>query len=1220
MVFIRGDIYTSSGSTPLFNSWTPYVSKFDTSTFYNWEEDNVPLYDLEERTYELWEQQGFPTSSVPGFALVVSGGASTADLQANSRIFTTVSSCIAALPKVIRFPVLIEVANFGDLGALELHDFRLEEKGSIEIINRNFVRDYTSSSLVKSVASVGGNTLLTSYESGDVSGTLFSGTSQDCSISALSISSTVNNGGGRDALYRYSAVNSVLYPQFTDRVGCLNVGIKNASATFFPGTVGVFGIETYEQADTDTQLATTDVRAVNQFTDARLLRGVPVVDSTKAGGNIYGNTLSKLSVRNCVGPIYIRNFFVDGESGIGETGQDNGIEVSDSEVVLENCTAVRCNNAGFYLQNSNVTLSRSAFSYRNYSRDTTTTRVTEKGAGLQAFNSHITLSAVVSGTHATNEELRPPYAFNPGLDLPASGYDTVFSMSRNYVGIELHNSRLDGGLPRSSAPLPYTGGMLNTELNTGYGLIAKNSSLNIKGLFDIYGNKKGVKLNNTELEVEQICVEDHTSEGFICDNSKVLYNTFIINGDSVSPGTTTGQATRKQYDFRANGQHLVLRNNSSFELKRKNHLPEKYGHMIFSGAHGVVNNATGIGFGILPAISLESNSYANFIHSTMYRAAADVAPNTVSPGMLLRSKDSSEAEFFGTKNGATVLVGPSVYSKQQFVAGIAAENNSKLGLHGPTCIAQFGVDALVENNSILDIGPPRVRDTYALDGSGFDLSAPGNHTSVELHSTRACLVANHNSVINMNDCGDYHNFWGEYVHGRTMLMTMTQDYKTNDNLNVSGLIKNGSIQFYPNPQIAAGITSNYLDDLTGNAARVFSWMPFPTFTAKTRNNQYLITTDFLAGAVMSTEELEDVTQGGVCVRAVDGSKVNVTNVHFPVGTANSPLDGVYYNASGDTCSRLMIWNMADSSELKVAFTSVSGCYPSDVGYHGPSAVWTSALAADDATPAGLLPVPASGAPSGTPDTGRLSVLDTFGRGSVSGLWLVPSGVGVNDPFGRYFPVSGHLNDDTEVLLGGAGLATAGNLTLSPTTVYGASGSSFLNQGVFRIYFSPNSCTKFLAHDATFGYTKGAFPHNGAPVTWMTGAAGQVFAQGYNMSAPVSAVVPVGSTSLSSLYPNLLKISDWDATPKGSVPTGLAMSGFYYCKEFLNDNPTQCMLDESAGNTFANAKNSALGGSGRPKRSTIYRSGDNTEIGSEAYDGSAIKGFRSANIFDLKRID
>ena len=58
MPFNPNDIYTSSGSVMLYNSWTPYVSKYDTSSFYNWEQDNLPLYDLEERTYELWEQQG----------------------------------------------------------------------------------------------------------------------------------------------------------------------------------------------------------------------------------------------------------------------------------------------------------------------------------------------------------------------------------------------------------------------------------------------------------------------------------------------------------------------------------------------------------------------------------------------------------------------------------------------------------------------------------------------------------------------------------------------------------------------------------------------------------------------------------------------------------------------------------------------------------------------------------------------------------------------------------------------------------------------------------------------------------------------------------------------------------------------------------------------------------------------------------------------------------
>ena len=136
MPFSETDIYTSSGSVMLQNAWTPYVSKYDTSSFYNFEQDNLPLYDLEERTYENWEQAGFATSSLTGFALTVSADAANttegqAVLLANSTVFTDLSSCIAAIPKVVRFPVLVEVGSFGDLGPLELHNFRIEEGGSI---------------------------------------------------------------------------------------------------------------------------------------------------------------------------------------------------------------------------------------------------------------------------------------------------------------------------------------------------------------------------------------------------------------------------------------------------------------------------------------------------------------------------------------------------------------------------------------------------------------------------------------------------------------------------------------------------------------------------------------------------------------------------------------------------------------------------------------------------------------------------------------------------------------------------------------------------------------------------------------------------------------------------------------------------------------------------------------------------------------------------------
>jgi len=225
MPFNRNDIYTSSGSVQLFNEWVPYVSKFDTSSFYNWEQDNLPLYDLEERTYELWEQGGYNTSAgVPGLALTVSADAANtpdgqAALLANRNIFTEVSSCIAAIPKVVRFPVLVEVGSFGDLGDLELHNFRIEEGGSIEIINRNFGRFYDVSSKVTAI-----NTptysqthkLAYAISSLDLSNTL-----SDASCVHLG-SLALSSGNDERATNK---TNRVVYPKHSLRISPLSVSI-----------------------------------------------------------------------------------------------------------------------------------------------------------------------------------------------------------------------------------------------------------------------------------------------------------------------------------------------------------------------------------------------------------------------------------------------------------------------------------------------------------------------------------------------------------------------------------------------------------------------------------------------------------------------------------------------------------------------------------------------------------------------------------------------------------------------------------------------------------------------------------------------------------------------------------------------------------------------------------------------------------------------------------
>ena len=119
---------------------------------------NMPVHDLDERTFYLWEKLGYPTSSISGVALVVSADASDNDVQCNKNIFRTVSAAIEALPQTINFPVIIEIASFGQLGDLVLDNYKFGPRGSIEIINRNFARcDSEASSTVFVV----GNTVTT---------------------------------------------------------------------------------------------------------------------------------------------------------------------------------------------------------------------------------------------------------------------------------------------------------------------------------------------------------------------------------------------------------------------------------------------------------------------------------------------------------------------------------------------------------------------------------------------------------------------------------------------------------------------------------------------------------------------------------------------------------------------------------------------------------------------------------------------------------------------------------------------------------------------------------------------------------------------------------------------------------------------------------------------------------------------------------------------------
>tara|TARA_R110000737_G_scaffold352057_2_gene396381 strand:+ start:1910 stop:5338 length:3429 start_codon:yes stop_codon:yes gene_type:complete len=1140
MSFSATDIYTASGSASLYNDWTSTVTKYDTSSFYNWEQDNLPLYDLEERTLELWEKAGYPTSSIPGMALAVSADATPAAFLANTNLFSDVSSCVAALPEVIRFPIIIEVANFGDLGKLELHNIKFAEEGSLEIINRGFAKVYNST-----VVSLANDTAVTPVPVLAFASTTITPTLND--TSALSLSSTLLSATLPVVDHRLSATGGSFFTTASPSVrrGGIGVSIKEQSLydNIASTVVGNLGSFVYEGITSDTTVHTLDISSIDPYTSTRIKRANPVI-SNKGTGLVYTNSLSQISVLNCDGPIYIRHFFVDGEAGVGGTGSDNGVVIRNSKVLLENYSIARCNEVGLLIENSDVTLSRTGFVYRVYERDLSTTRVSGKGIGIKASNSTVVVQ--------------------DGNDSDAIGDDVTFSVSRCEVGVELNSTTLTGGMSRVTGTDETTGGSFKVETNTLLGLKAHNSTINLKGLLDVHHNLAGIYLSQSNLTYEQLCVESTQNVGLECVNSDVIW-------DGGKSFTTVGQTTRNQVDFSENGQDLLIDRGSSFGFKRSDSMNDTYGHMSFVSGHGQIvldgNTAP------LPSISVDNNSKAEFLHSKVIPRGLDtvhVTANSPSYGLAAKASNNSEIEFYGTGSGCTFIAGVPSYNYQKHTAGLYAKDGSKIGLHGPTVISQFGVDALAESNSVIEICPPHKKGTSTYDSSGFDLDTVINHTSVELHSTRACLVADSNSTIKAKDLGDYAKFWGAAA-------IADSGYRSDD-MGTSAYTSNGSLQFFPNPQNAVLCASG------GEVQNVVAAIPtWPSFTEVGNQNQYLDTTNYVTGPDFNS--LSALTLGGMCVRALGNSVVEVDNVHFPIGTADNALNKAWFDASGDTCHRLMIWNIADQSKLKASNLSVSGSYPGDAGYYGPSAIWLDS-AGDTA----------SGAPTGTPNTGKLSILDSYGAGS--SVFVLEPGTSYNAPFNNYYPYNASdAGIHQEISDGGLVVSS------SDVYLYGASGTGVqANRGIFRLYFSVSPEAKYLT----------------AENTDEVGIAHQIFSQGYNFSGTLSALALDGvadSLAVSAISQKLLKLYDSDGD--GILDT-LGTSGFYYCSEFVEENPTQCMLDESAADSFANAKNCALGGSGRPKKVTIYRSRLDTDRASDAYAGDSIAGTKSSNVFDLER--
>lgn len=1251
------------------NSHFPDISLYGAKDLYTADTDNKRLVEIRTRTDYLFERGGWHSSAIGGLALTVSSSVQRGKFNAEPNIFKRVDMAASALPTVIRTPTLIEVGAHGNLNELHLRDIHCTAGGSLEIINRNYADYYSASSAV--ITGHADNTytvssLDTSNGWKDAScintcAVVLSGAMDDTRLSKVyamttprgwtasqkdrSLFVTVQRDG---ELTKRSTANSWLLPTYenTGSAGDLDLDIQIRD--FTKDYLTANHSRTAAHADANDPIMRPGITLAGGGTD----------DEAKVTGFITGNYLEKIKIQNCTGPIFIRNFVVD-----GERSRDVGIEIDNANgVYLENCGAIRCNKAGIQINNSDVVASRRLFAYRNYS---TNLQENHDAAGIKLVNSNLNFSGSFVGSGADMQN-------NNDVSIA----DMVVNSCRNANGIIMQNSTIHGGYGRQKADLSQASGasFFESHLNFMDGVVLKNSTLDLSGALDIYGNNRGVVAHNSNIHTDEFFADHNQKQAVSLDKSNFVYNKNLKPITSYPNTNTQGSRSpfaglKAQTSFYRNGQHLVLDNGSTFVPKE--HVMFGVSQDFDDKASGFDSSATASSMGYIrmthpmgvtasndagahkPAVEIMNGSYGRFIHLFAERTHSNgsldeaVGSNVVF-GDLLSVKGSSKALVQGSKHSANVILGPSgagnatrAYHQQKHLAGVYAGDNSVIEFNGPTAIARFGVGCLAENGSTLKFNPHRKNDG-TLDVSGFELSSVTSHTAVEIQAFRGCLVADKNSNIIMEDLGDYASNIGVSPANYT--------YNTSA-MNLSSLTRAGSMQFYPNPNVIGSTNSS------GNEEILNGLNNPPTFTSATLNvegvadgvahtlpgNQQAGKVIFNYGIhnVAGAKNISDVTKGGMCVRALNNSNIIVKNVHFPTGYGNDGshaggCSGLFYDEAGgsDNSRHLNIWNLDNTSRLKATYCTVSGMDGSGTHYHGPSSVYASGntggtsdgkASPDDGTR--LSPEAAYAAPSGTPDTGHLSVLDAFGVAPVDAFahlsfegagGNVMYGNSLNSPFDRVFSSSGtHRVSDASAL--GVTFRESGDADHK----YKYGKSTFENYGPFRLYVAPDPSCKLLMSSPS-GYiapTSGMDPDLDEAVY---GLAYQMYAQGYNFSSTLQARSKIaGGLDVSSAYPNLLKpVPNYHDVPDGKTGP-IAASGFYYCKEFVNDQPDQIILDEFAANIFANAKNFSLGQSGRPKRVTLVRSLNLDRMGGEvdtATNTNRGKGFRTAGTFDLRSID
>ena len=929
-MFDPNDLYTVSSGVTLYNHWNPIVTKFDSSAFYNWEQDNLPLHDLEERTLELWEKAtGFATSTLPGLALCVS--ASIPDVAASSNVFTSLQDAIDALPQVLRMPTLIEVAVSGDLGDIDMTNIRCEGSGSLEIVNRVFA-PFDPSSATWEARDTNTNEV---FRVGS--------TEADAHIantSALSFSANTSDLWATPEDY-------VAVAQMTNGRGARNLrsqrlSLARANGNATDGAANAWlGSATFQTPDvnhansviTDTSV---DLSAINGA-DAQLNRAISPGFASSPGINGFAvnNSIASLNITNCTGPIWIRRFAVVADAAT------KGIKVLNTDgLTLEDVAVTRASERGLDIVNSDVTLRRRFVAHRNYDP---ATRATTETTGVYAVNSRLHFMG----------------------DSVLSGNAVLFTASHADTGWDLRNCEVTSE----------NAGELHAH-NCKTGIKAVGTSLDFEGQLDLFECHIGLEANGSNVHLHELVAQYCQVAGIKASNTTFEYGEPDVN--PTTPLANVGSGTKMERDIKyllhANGQHLVLRNcvwecfgkDNNVSATAATVMADHFGHDL-SASH--------------PAIDLV-NTKALFAHTRVATGAetqlatADGAGFCVRPvaGYLVRSR-GADATFLGTSAIASIITGH--VNGDEGSAAVASVEGGRVSFQGPTFIGAAGVDCLADDNGTIEFEQNKFES--------FNLSDPNNHTSVQLHALRSNLVAVNGSVISMKDLGSSKQAWGTAAGDASAIDLR---YYDDCEIHFSGgsmslLCSNETDEVSPQANAAYYDYYNYTLEPGSNfqfTNTVVNGTPYSYYLA---NIESMTDSDFRG----------QISNGGTVVRAHNDSVVRVSNVNFFQGQVNTDGE-FYDTSIAAGCNDLRIWAITGNSTLDAAHMSVSGIWPGLAGYTGPRAAYLSgtdapAYAAFQGNPYdGDYSNMVMSSLGFDVETSSLSILDFYGSGvEVSGGYL-----------------------------------------------------------------------------------------------------------------------------------------------------------------------------------------------------------------------------------------